>query len=87
MENPLLYVAGQRGIYFTLSKFWKWVLLAIFHGSICFWASYLCLDGPVNNDGEVGGLWFVSSMSFTLIIFVVTYKLFLESTHWTYLGL
>mmetsp|Transcript_1677 Transcript_1677/g.182 ORF Transcript_1677/g.182 Transcript_1677/m.182 type:complete len:81 (+) Transcript_1677:2403-2645(+) len=54
---------------------------------MCYWGVFACFDGPVNADGEVGGLWFISSMSFTLIIFVVTYKLFLESLHWTWLGM
>lgn len=41
MNNPILYKAGQLGIYFNLKKFWLWILLAIVHGGITYMGTIL----------------------------------------------
>ena len=83
LKYPIAYGAGQHRKYFTFKAFWKWVSLGIFHGVLCFWVANVGLDTTVSEDGKDTGLWFTSTLSFTLVIHIVTYKLYLESVFWT----
>jgi phospholipid-transporting ATPase len=83
LKFPIAYGAGQRRLYFTFKKFWKWVSLGIFHGVLCFWMAAAGLEATSSEDGTDTGLWLTSTLSFTLVIHIVTYKLFLESVFWT----
>ena len=78
LKYPVSYGAGQRGVYFTYTRFWMWIVLAITHGLICFW-----IPAQGYQSEKDPGLWLTSTLSFTLIIHVVTLKLFLESVHWS----
>ena len=33
---PIVYKAGQLGRFFNLRVFWKWIVLAVWHGVVCF---------------------------------------------------
>jgi hypothetical protein len=69
-------------MYFTFARFWVWVALSIFHGLVCYWVPMLGYQSTVDSTGQDSGLWWVSTLSFTLIIHVVTIKLFIESVFW-----
>ena len=83
---PKVYGPGQKGIYFGFKVFWKWVGLALWHGAICY---FLPMYGLSKISGEYGdtGLWWTSTVSFTMIIHVVTYKLFVESVYWNLINI
>ena len=83
LKFPIAYGAGQRRLYFTFKTFWRWVSLGIFHGVLCFWVASAGLGSASSEDGSDTGLWLTSTLSFTLVIHIVTYKLFLESVLWT----
>ena len=87
LKHPVAYRAGQRGLYFTYGQFWKWVVLGIWHGLVCYWVPVLAFDGAVGYDGKDTGLWWVSTLSFTLVMHIVTYKLLLESIYWNKINL
>lgn len=36
---PVVYKAGQKGLYFNFKVFWKWIVLAIWHGVVCFYGT------------------------------------------------
>lgn len=36
IEHPILYTIGQKGKYFNFTIFWKWIMLALFHGIVAF---------------------------------------------------
>mmetsp|Transcript_20740 Transcript_20740/g.3354 ORF Transcript_20740/g.3354 Transcript_20740/m.3354 type:complete len:90 (+) Transcript_20740:427-696(+) len=55
------------------------MILSIWHGLICYWAPLLYLDGPINETGMDIGLWVISTISFTLVIHIITLKLYIES--------
>ena len=78
---------GPRGAYFSFLRFWLWVLQGVFHGLVCFWVPALGLQTPASSEGRDTGLWWVSTVSFTLVIQVVTAKLFLESVFWSKVNL
>lgn len=79
---PILYAAGQRQVYFGYRQFWKWVVLSIVHGAVCFWVPMVCFTQMADGEGHEAGLWMTSTVSFTLLIHVITYKLYLESVYW-----
>lgn len=81
-KYPIAYQAGPKKAYFSFRVFWKWVLLAIWHGILCFWIPNSALYKGVDESGQVAGLWYVSTISFTLVIHIVTFKLYLESVFW-----
>jgi len=83
LAHPVSYGAGPRGLYFSFTRFWVWILFALYHGNLCFWVPYIGFQKGVDSEGRDTGLWLSSTLSFTLIIHVVTYKLFLETGHWT----
>lgn len=87
LRYPNSYGAGQVNAYFTFSVFWKWLLLAIWHGSLAFWVPILGLTDPMDDTGLNSGLFLISTISFTLIIFIVTLKLLNESLYWSYLNM
>jgi phospholipid-transporting ATPase len=83
LANPVAYGAGPRCLYFSFTRFWMWILFAIYHGNLCFWVPYIGFEKGIDSEGRDTGLWLSSTLSFTLIIHVVTYKLFLETGYWT----
>ncbi|CAG9319750.1 unnamed protein product [Blepharisma stoltei] len=85
IEHPELYGAGQKGVYFTFKVFWLWVFYAMWQGMTCFWIPMYGSYYAASSDGEQQGLWWISTLSFTLVIHLVTYKLFLESQYWNIL--
>ena len=88
IKYPISYAAGQKGVYFTFKTFWKWVIYALIHGNICYWMCILVFDRhAVDDTGHDTDLWWISSLCFTIVIHMVTYKLFLESIYWTKLNL
>ena len=83
LRHPIAYGAGQRSLYFTYARFWQWICLAVCHGLLCFWIPAQGFTTSIASDSHDSGLWQTSTLSFTLIIHVVTIKLFLESTYWS----
>jgi len=77
------YHIGQKGQYFTYRVFWSWLGFSVWHGLVCFWVPFQGLLFAVNSKGLDSGLWWISTVSFTVIIHVITLKLFAESMHWT----
>ena len=82
LENPVAYGAGQKGVYFGFKRFWTWIVLALFHGTICYWVPMMSFGDIDDSDGETKGFWWTSTLSFTLVIHVVVIKLFIESVYW-----
>lgn len=87
LRNPQAYKAGQERAYFTFARFWVFVLLGIWHGAVCYWVPVLAFDGPLDTQAKDTGLWWISTLSFTLAIHIITLKLYLESIHWTKLSI
>ena len=84
---PLLYEAGQRNYFFNLRTFWKYIFYAILHCSFCFLISqYLFLD-IADTNGVTFNHWQKSTINFSLIIHIVSYKLLIISDYWNLLNL
>ena len=53
LKYPNLYNSGQKKLYFNVKRFWVWVILGIWHGSLCFWVSILFSSSATSSDGIV----------------------------------
>ena len=83
LQYPETYRAGQLGRYFNFKRFWMWVICAIYHGLLCFWVPCAGMGDLGGEDGQATGLYWLSTLSFTVLIHVVSVKLMLESGYWT----
>ena len=79
---PVLYQSGQLNCYFNLKIFWSYILYSIFHSTMCFYIPFYCLKGVINSEGFYYNLWYVSTISFSIVIHVATLKLFVISEFW-----
>lgn len=78
VRNPQLYEAGQKKEYFSYMIFWKWVGLSIFHGIVIYFGCSYGFRGVIGFSGKTEDMWFSSTIAFSCIIHLVTYKLALE---------
>ena len=78
MNIPKLYQAGQAKYYFGYLTFWKWIFLAIFHGWVAYFLPMYGMYGPYDSSGKTWEHWVSSTVSFSIILHVVTYKLFID---------
>jgi magnesium-transporting ATPase (P-type) len=51
LQNPVLYAAGPKCIYFNFKVFWKWIFLGLFHGWVCYFVPVLVFS---DIDGITG---------------------------------
>lgn len=87
MKVPYLYQAGQKKFYFNYLAFWKWILLALWHGIVAYFVPMYGMVGPYDSTGKTAEHWVVSTVSFSVILHVVTYKLFIDSYFWSKLNI
>ncbi len=87
IENPRLYLAGQKKVYFNFKVFWKWVVLSIVHGVFCFYVPLWGLEGTLGAGGRTYDHWMHTTLSFTAIVHLVTFKLFLETNYWNVINM
>lgn len=84
LSNPIFFEAGHKRKYFNFTVFWVYVSKAVFHGCLCYFLPMMGF-GVVDSTGLSMDSWWHSSLSFTLIIHVVTYKLFVDTRQWNLL--
>ena len=84
---PMLYAAGQKNYFFNLKIFWSYILYAILHGTICYFLPELTLKDTYDNSGKTLNHWYKSTINFSLIIHVVSYKLLIISDFWNWVNL
>jgi hypothetical protein len=81
LKNPIFFEAGHRHVYFNFKVFWVYLSKALFHGILCYYIPLIGL-GVVDGTGREQDSWWHSTVSFTLLIHVVTYKLFVDVRVW-----
>lgn len=84
---PSLYKAGQENFYFNLKEFWKYIIYAIVHGTICFYSIHYGMDFLNDSSGFVFGHWVKSTITFSLVINIVTLKLLIISNFWNFINI
>eukprot|EP00741_Cyanophora_paradoxa_P005052 tig00000851_g4894.t1 len=86
-ENPRLYLAGQWGMDFNAKRMAVWLAQAIAHSCVVY---FMCVgavgkDAPLP-DGTGGGLYYLGTVVNFCLVLTVTYKICLETRHWTWLN-
>lgn len=79
-----MYKFGQTKSYFNYTQFWKWVLYSLIHSSICYVIVVYGLTEDATN-GRPYNHTIVSTIVFSCVLKVVTYKLFLETQNWNFI--
>ena len=82
---PDLYKAGRKQVYFNIKVFWKWIIFSIWHGLVSFFLPMLSTR-TILADGRTSEHWYSSTIAFTIIVHLVTGKLFIESIFWSWLS-
>lgn len=86
-KYPELYEAGQQNKYFTFWIFWKWVILALFHGVVTFFGCTYGFNGIIDSSGKTDDFWFASTIAFSSIIHLVTCKLAIELNFFNFVAI
>ena len=81
LKNPIFFEAGHKRTYFNFRVFWVYLSKALLHGIICYYVPLLGL-GVVDTGGANYDNWWHSTVSFTILIHLVTYKLFVDVRAW-----
>jgi phospholipid-translocating P-type ATPase (flippase) len=84
---PVLYRVGQKNELFTLKVFWSNIAYSFFHSICAFYLPNIGLYDIINSHGDTLGHWYISTISFSCIVHIVTIKLLLISNFWNFLNL
>ena len=84
---PILYRAGPKNYYFNIKTFWTFISYGLIHSILCFMIPSYSLKNIVNDNGDTMNNWKISTVSFSLIIHVVSIKLLLISNFWNYFSI
>ena len=98
LKYPKLFKAGPCSFYFNFKRFWLWIGFGFWHGMCCFWLpvfvnkisdltshlfSFQFLYGSMDDTGDIESHWFISVISFSAMMHIITIKLFLETNYYT----
>ena len=61
------------------------MLFSIWHGATVYFGTVYGLSGPIDSSGLTYNHWFTSCLAFTLLIHIVTFKLFIETVYWNWI--
>ena len=59
----------------------------MWHGFVSLFLPFAAMVGPVDTDGKDTGLWWLSTLSFTLIIHIISFKMLMMSSFWSFVSL
>lgn len=82
LKFPILYQAGQQKFYFSLKKFWIWIMFAVIHGVMIFYGVSLGKEMIINDTGYTHDHWLFSTLCFCSMIHLITYKIFIDLKYW-----
>jgi phospholipid-transporting ATPase len=80
---PALYLLGQRSYYFSIKVFLGWMATGIYHATIIFFLPVAFALGTTAANGRDLGLYPSGITIYQCIVLTVTFKLALETQHWT----
>ncbi|KAL0488141.1 phospholipid-transporting ATPase [Acrasis kona] len=82
---PELYAHGAQNYHLNLKVFVGYTINSFIHSFLCFFIPYLCYSGgeAIDNHGNGTDIDGLGLASYTCVIMVVTFKLVLETRHFT----
>lgn len=84
---PILFEAGQNKYYFNLTNFWFWIGYALLHGVMIYFIGLNALEYYLDDDGLTHDNWLKSTILFSVIVHVVTYKIYIRLKYWNFVNL
>ena len=83
---PFLYEETRDNPIFTVPIYLFYVIKAIIHCLInYFFVIYSVNRSPIDKDGYMGCLWFISVIIYTNVILIVTFDLFIDTRYHTWI--
>jgi hypothetical protein len=82
LENtPKIYLSIAHGGIFNDSKFFHWILRALWNIIYIYFLIWATLgeNDVVENDGRTNDLWFLSTVAYTAIVLLVTVRILFEA--------
>jgi hypothetical protein len=83
---PFLYLENRTNPYFTMRRFFLNLLKGIIQSIINFFFVIYMLDESINDNGQMGGLWFCSVNLYTNILIIVSVELLLNTKYHTWIN-
>ena len=84
---PVLYRAGPKNYHFNLKTFWIYIMYGLIHSILCFIIPSYSLRNIINSKGDTMNSWKISTVSFSMVIHVVSIKLLLISNFWNWFSI
>ena len=84
---PFLYAENRDNPIFTIPKFFLHLLRGAIHCCVnYFFIAYLYNEDAMNDDGQMGGLWFLSVNLFTSVLITVSIDLLIFTRYHTWIN-
>jgi phospholipid-translocating P-type ATPase (flippase) len=86
-QFPDLYIDGLTNRLFNTKNFWVYVANALFQSWMCFFIPMWCFG--LSTDGDSGfdfGISALGILCYTVVVFVVSSKVALETLSWTWIN-
>jgi len=87
LDHPEIYKwEGKRTQMLSTLDYWKWIILGIFHGLVCFFIPYLGMRPFINNSGRSIGYAGFGSTVYGCVICVTNFMMATMTSYWTWLN-
>ena len=84
---PIIYRSGPKNYYFNFKSFWVYIIFALIHSVLCFLLPAYSLKSIINKKGSTLNNWKIATVSFSMVIHVVSIKLLIISNFWNYISI
>ncbi|ORX61690.1 phospholipid-translocating P-type ATPase [Hesseltinella vesiculosa] len=83
-KYPQMYMLGQSNEFFNQSRFWGWILNAVYHSAILYFVGMAAfMNDEVFAKGWGGGQWWVGTSIFSATLATILWKGALITDIWT----
>jgi len=86
INHPQLYLDTIKNVYFRPSLFWSWMLTGIFESVIASVVPLYLLQDSEPNTGVLTAFWQAGAACFTVVIIIVSMKMFFIQNRWNNLN-
>lgn len=86
LDNPKLYVEGQKNLEFGIRILWGWVGIGLWNSVVIFFGVILWFEyGIIEANGTSHGMWALGITAFSVVVIVTNLKVAVETNYWTIL--
>ncbi|XP_051913541.1 phospholipid-transporting ATPase IH isoform X4 [Hippocampus zosterae] len=86
-KDPSLYRDIAKNSLLRWPIFIYWTLLGVYDAIVIFFGAYFLFDNATfTSNGQMFGNWTFGTLVFTVLVFIVTFKLALDTHYWTWIN-